>query len=310
MRAVEVLFRHFWVAFIIVTLVNGRAWWNRAQSRIRLNPELEPGYRRLYRGYLFWMNVPWVVMGLGILSGQVPSIFHFLRPSHGNSFVLAWWGMMVALLSLGTYWVFGGGGAEMLERHPGVYMMPQWSADKLRRLWLGIIAWNVAIAAFLLLGFRGKLTQPGELPDEPSSLWTLFPVFFVGMWLVASFLLSAVGGWQTLALHYRAQSQFSGRRFHFRSAQFGGYVNYGGCLTFGAGPAGLYLAVLPLFRMAHPPLIIPWSDITARDARSGFFSAVELEFAKVPGASVRLSRRLAQSLFDASGIQALVHPPP
>jgi hypothetical protein len=129
---VEFLFRHFWLGFVLVTFVNGRAWWNRAQNRIRSNPELESGYRRLYRGYLLWSNLPWLVMGLGILSGQVPSIFDFLRPAEGNAFVLGWWGLMAGLLCLGTYWIFVGGGAEMLERHPGVYMVPQWSAAKLR----------------------------------------------------------------------------------------------------------------------------------------------------------------------------------
>lgn len=304
----ELLFRHFWVAFVVVTFVNGRAWWIRAQSRIQSNPELEAGYRRLYRGYLFWTNLPWMAMGFGILSGQVPSIFELLRPAEGNSFVLAWWGLMAALLCLGTYWMFAGGGAETLERHPGVYMVPQWPAAKLRLFWLGAVAWNVGIATLLFLGFPGGPADPGESPAKGSWLWALFPLFFVGMWLLVSFLLASMGGWRALAQHYIASSPFDGRRFRFRSAQLGGYVNYGGCLTLGAGPSGLYLAVLPFFRMAHPPLIIPWSDIAAREARSWLFSAIELEFAKAPGASVRLSRRLAQALFDASGTQVLVQP--
>jgi hypothetical protein len=54
--------------------------------------------------------------------------------------------------------------------------------------------------------------------------------------------------------------------------------------------------------------VIPWSDISAREARSGFFPNVELRFARVPGASLRVSRRLAQALFDASGNRVLVQP--
>ena len=304
----ELLLRHFWIALVVVTVLNGRAWWGRAQSRIQSQPDLEPGYRRLYRGYLFWTNVPWLAMGLGILSGQVPSIFEFLRPSEGNAFVLAWWGLMAGVLCLGTYWIFFGGGAETLERHPGVYMVPQWPASKLRVFWLALVAWNVAIATMLFLGFPGVPTEQGESSPQSSCLWVLFPVFFVAMWLFVSFLLSAMGGWRALAEHYTAQSPFQGKRFRFRSAQLGGYVNYGGCLTLGAGPHGLYLAVLPFFRMAHPSLVIPWGDISAREARSWLFAAIELQFAKAPGASVRLSRGLAQALFDASGTQVLVQP--
>ena len=304
----ELAIRYFWIAFIVVTFVNGRAWWNRAQNRIQSQPDLEPGYRSLYRGYIFWANLPWLAMGLGILSGEVPSMFDFLRPSGGNTFVLAWWGLMAAILFLGTYWMFFGGGAEMLERHPGVYMVPQWTASKLRIFCLGVVAWNVAIGTLFFLDFPGVLRQQGQAPFQDSWLWALFPVLFVAMWLFVTFLLSAIGGWGSLAVHYASKSPFSGRRFHFRSAQFGGCVSYGSCLTLGAGPNGLYLAVLPFFRLGHPPLLIPWSDITAREARSWLFAAIDLQFAKTPGVSVRLSRHLAQALFDASGTQVPVQP--
>ena len=304
----ELLFRHFWIAFIGVTIVNGHAWWRRAQSRIQAEPELEDGYRRLYRGYLFWANVPWLLMGFGILSGQVQWIFDFFRPAEGNAFVLAWWGAMAALLCLGTSWIFLGGGAETLERHPGVYMVPQWPASKLKLFWLGLVAWNVAIAMFLFLGFPGESPKPGGLSPESSWMWALFPFFFVAMWLGVTFLLSAMGGWRKLAEHYSTSGGFTGKRFRFRSAQLGGYVNYGGCLTLGSDSQGLYLAVLPFFRMAHPPLLIPWNDIGAREARSWFFPAIELEFTKAPAASVRLPRRLAEALFRESGTQVLVRP--
>ena len=141
-----VVVRHFWLAFVVVTIINGRYWWAGVQARIRAQPELEPGYRRLYRGYLFWGNVPWLLMGAGILSGQVRSMFDFLQPRSGNPYVLAWWWAMAALFALGTMWMFWGGGAETLARHPGFAMVPQWPASKLRWLWLGFVAWNVTIA--------------------------------------------------------------------------------------------------------------------------------------------------------------------
>lgn len=145
----EFVLRYFWIVFVLATYLNGRRWWNRAQKRIQTQPDLESGYRRLYRGYIFWGNVPWIVMGLGILSGSVPSMLNFLHPSDGNIFVLAWWGLMAAILILGTYWMLFGGGAEMLERHPGVYMVPHWPAAKLRIFWLGTVAWNVLIGTLL-----------------------------------------------------------------------------------------------------------------------------------------------------------------
>jgi hypothetical protein len=127
----EVVLTHFWLAFVAVTTINGRYWWAGVQARIQARPELEPGYRRLYRGYLFWANVPWILMGVGILSGQVRWMFDFLEPRSGNPYVLAWWSANGAVLAAGTVWVLWGGGAEMLARHPGFAMVPEWSASKI-----------------------------------------------------------------------------------------------------------------------------------------------------------------------------------
>lgn len=301
----ELVLRHFWIAFVVVTFVNGRTWRNRVQGLIQEQPALGRGYQRLYRGYVFWLNVPWIGMGAGVLSGQVTSIFDFLRPGDGNVFVLWWWGLNAVLLCLGTYWIFFRGGAQTLAQHPGVYMVPRWGAAKLRLFWLGVVAWNVGIATLLFVGFPSP-TEPSQGPT--SWLWALFPVFFVGMWLLISFILSTTGGWSTLANHYAARSGVAGRRFYFRSAQLGAGVSYGACLTLGTSPAGLYMAVVPLFRMAHPPLLIPWPDITARETKSWFSATVELRFAKVPMVSVRISRQLADALFAASGEHILVQP--
>jgi len=302
---VELLFRHFWIVLIAVTVANGQSWWSSVQSRIRADSSLGPGYRRLYWGYMIWCNVPWILMGVGILSGQVARVHDFLRPSEGNSFVVLWYGAMGAVFCLGTYWMLVGGGAEMLERHPGVYMVPQWPAHKLRLLWIGLVAWNVSIATLLFLGFPRGSTGPRESDSTP---WfsVFFPVFFVAGWLLVSFLLAALGGWESLAKHYATSAPFTGRCFRFRSAQFGSHVNYGGCLTFGSATWGLYLAVLPLFRVGHPPLLIPWSDVSAREARTWFSAAVELSLAKVPGLSIRIARRLAEALFRESGNQIII----
>jgi hypothetical protein len=35
------------------------------------------------------------------------------------------------------------------------------------------------------------------------------------------------------------------------------YVHFGNCLTTGADQSGLYLTVFPIFRIGHPPLLIP-----------------------------------------------------
>ena len=291
----ETLFKHFWLAFIVVTVVNGRSWWSRVQDRIRAQPELGPGYRRLYRGYLFWCNVPWLLMGVGILSGQVRSMFDFLQPRGGNPYVLAWWWAMAGLLCLGTVWMFAGGGAEMLARYPGVPMVPPWSASGLRWFWLGLVVWNVAIGALIIVLSPPPGGASRRVPEAAEWMWALFAFFFVAMWCFVSIVLASIGGWSILARHYPASSGFHGRRFRFRSVQLGS-VSYGACLTLGVNAEGLRMSVLPLFRMAHPPLFIPWGDVTAMAGRTWFLPWIELSFAKSAGQRMRISRRLAKAL--------------
>ena len=288
----EVIVRHFWLAFVVVTIVNGRYWWAGVQGRIRAQPELGPGYHRLYRGYLFWCNVPWLLMGVGILSGQVRWMFDFLQPRSGNAYVLAWWWTMATLLALGTVWMFWGGGATTLAKHPGIAFVPQWPAPKLRWFWLGLVVWNVAIGALIWNSTPGRVVPP-SLPAEWAQV--LFPLLFVVLWCFVSVLLAWIGGWGVLARHYPARRGFDGRRFSFRSARLGG-VSYSGCLTLTVGAEGVSVAVLPMFRAGHPPLFIPWGDVTASAGRTWIFRWVELGFAQCPGPTFRISRRLAEAL--------------
>jgi hypothetical protein len=116
-----------------------------------------------------------------------------------------------------------------------------------------------------------------------------------------SCLLAKVGGWRVLARSYGCSESFRGKRFYFRSAQFGA-VSYGACLTFGSDPDGLYMAVLIPFRIAHPPLLVPWCDVACSKAHSWPFAQVALKFAQAPEVSVQISKRLADSLLRESGI--------
>ena len=111
--------KHFWLIAIIVTGINWLMFRKRAQKYIEEKPELRDGYETLFRGYLFWMNIPWVVMGIGCTLGEVPSVWHYFRPQDGNPYVSAWFACVFFLWVLGTFWLFFRGGAETLARHPG-----------------------------------------------------------------------------------------------------------------------------------------------------------------------------------------------
>jgi hypothetical protein len=98
-------------------------WWARAQPRIAENPALKKGYRRLISAWFIYGNVPWIVMGAGILCGAVPSTLHYFNPRNGP-FVIAFYVTVVALWIASFYWLFFRDGVETLLAYPGLLNLP------------------------------------------------------------------------------------------------------------------------------------------------------------------------------------------
>ena len=148
---ISLLFRHAWLLFIIVTCANGAIWWHRAKSRIAVNPQLETGYRKLIRGWLIYGNVPWLIMGAGILIGGVPSVFHYFNPRNGP-FVVAWFVSVVVLWMLSVYWVFFRRGAEQLIDHPGLLNIDSDKPWVIKAFFLLCLAGGVAGLLAMIFG--------------------------------------------------------------------------------------------------------------------------------------------------------------
>jgi len=126
-----------------------------------------------------------------------------------------------------------------------------------------------------------------------------FVAFFVVVWCGVSVLIGIVGGWRRLAETYRAQGDFDGPRWRFTSARMRFSVNYNGCLILGANAGGLYMATLLLFRLGHPALFVPWSDVGVVERSGLVFKYLEFSFVKAPGVTLRVRRRLGLALLEA-----------
>ena len=125
--------------------------------------------------------------------------------------------------------------------------------------------------------------------------------FFVVLWFAVFFFLATLGGWRRLAEAYRLNGPFEGERWHFRSARMRWGVNYKNCLTMGANRSGVYLAVLLPFRLAHPPLFIPWSEIGASERKGLVFKYLDFSFQQAPGVRLRVRDTLGSALLRAGG---------
>jgi hypothetical protein len=67
----------FWLIAIAITFANAYLLWSRSKVEVERHPELRAGYGRLLRGYLIFLNLPWLVMGLGILVGGAETVFDY-----------------------------------------------------------------------------------------------------------------------------------------------------------------------------------------------------------------------------------------
>ncbi len=138
----------------------------------------------------------------------------------------------------------------------------------------------------------------------PEWLAALFIPFFVGMWVSVCFLLSLIGGWRKLARRYRSPGAIEGTKWRNQSAELRGYFksSYGNCLTVVANEAGLGVSILFLFRVGHPPLFIPWTEISVnQETRFFFFKGVRLTFSSEPSVSIWILNRLAIKIQAAVG---------
>ena len=140
----DLLSSYFWAFALVIGVVNFFIVRQRAVREMAKKPELREGYEKLLRGYAVATNLPWVVMGLGMLLGGVPSIWSFFRPRDGNPFVLAWYVTVIAVNTIVSLWVLLQGGADFLVAHPGIVRGQSSAAIKLQ-FGLGLVGMAVFV---------------------------------------------------------------------------------------------------------------------------------------------------------------------
>jgi hypothetical protein len=105
------------------------------------------------------------------------------------------------------------------------------------------------------------------LDNNPLALVPLF----VLLWCAVVFSIAAFSGWMNLARRFRLSSAFTGPSWGLQSAYMRWASRYRSCLNIGADATGLKLSVLFLFRVGHPPLLVPWSEISVARRRKFLF---------------------------------------
>ena len=124
---------------------------------------------------------------------------------------------------------------------------------------------------------------------------SMFPL----IWSFVCIAISSIGGWRKLAAAYRTSQPFGGKLQRFQTARMRAGARYKGCLNVGASPSGLFLSTYFPFRPGHPPLLVPWQDVTVRPYAEA--AACELRFKAAPSIPLQLSSQLAAVLEADAG---------
>ncbi|QNI36694.1 hypothetical protein [Edaphobacter albus] len=124
---------------------------------------------------------------------------------------------------------------------------------------------------------------------------------FVAFWCVANFGVSRISGWHTLAKRFTATSEpygeFRSVGPWFLTVYFrGSWLKYGSIVRLRAAHDALYLSILLPFRIGHPPLCIPWNEISFSETTQFFMRFVVLTLGEQERVSMRISVKAAEKL--------------
>ena len=187
------LLRYLWLVAIGGLILHACIWRHRGRPYIAQNPELEKGYRWLTRQFVIWNSITWLVMGLGVIFGGVPSVWFYMIPllrllgvttppipKPLDFWLFAAYASGSLVEAIKTYWFWFLGGAEMLVKHPGLYGW-RGSASKLphvkalKRLWL--VYHGLGVFALIMVCLIISIISPARYcPGQSGELARVYEV--------------------------------------------------------------------------------------------------------------------------------------
>lgn len=125
-------------------------------------------------------------------------------------------------------------------------------------------------------------------------------IFAVTLWCFVSFVISLFSGWFALSGRFKKQSEpygearSAGPFFYSVYTRF--WTHYSSVIRIAAAEDALYLSVLFLFRIGHPPLCIPWKEIQLAKAKFLWRQYIVLTLGEQERIPMRISERMARKL--------------
>jgi hypothetical protein len=120
---------------------------------------------------------------------------------------------------------------------------------------------------------------------------------FIGMFVLVTYLISKMG-WVTLAEKFRTDLPFEGTKIGTISATINA-GNYRNAIKLKYDYQGFYLKTVFFFRLFHPPVFIPWTEIKqVRNKKILFTQQKELVIGEPFVAMITISESVFNKIKD------------
>lgn len=137
------------------------------------------------------------------------------------------------------------------------------------------------------------------MPDPALIVPFAFPVFFVGMWLLVTTILSAVSGWKGLESRFPDRDDEVLATFRMASGLMRG-VGMNNVLTLTACRTGLRVAMWKLFAPFDRPFFVPWEQLVVERRDGWLQKRAVLAFGAPPVGRLDIAGHLADRLAAAA----------
>ncbi len=116
------------------------------------------------------------------------------------------------------------------------------------------------------------------------------PFVFVVVWMAVAFVTAHIGGWATLSREFATQQPApASNRFGAGRISMGA-ASYRGGVSIVPEKRGLWISMTPMFRFAHPSMLVPWRAVSSVEERSGAFGSRFYKFTvQSQSASVKIT---------------------
>jgi hypothetical protein len=124
-------------------------------------------------------------------------------------------------------------------------------------------------------------------------------LFVLGVISGVGFVISMVGGWHSLAEHFRTEREFPAHKRWMQSASMRMLTGYNNALTLGSDSEGIYLGMTLPILLRHPRLFVPWTEVRVDQPRQFLWRTVRTLSLGPDAIPLTVRERTAQFLLES-----------